>query len=85
MIGGTPMDTLNPTALRDRFADLGLRREAALAVSAPLREKRDAISADAASRIADLDDQIREAEAGLFELDQERALIARALGGRTGE
>jgi hypothetical protein len=79
------IDITNPAALRARFAELGETRTAALAVSTPLREERDGIAVDSAKKIADLDVQICEAELGLFELDQERALIARALGGRTGE
>ncbi len=78
-------DNLTPAGLRARFAALGATREAALAISEPLRAQRDAISAEAAARIAALDAQISGAEAGLFEIDQERALIARALAGRTSE
>lgn len=76
---------LNPAVLRARFADRGTDRDAALAVSAPLRAERDALVASTADRVAALDVRIAEAEAGLFDIDQERALIARALGGRTGE
>lgn len=75
---------LNPSALRARFAILAADRAAIIAASTPLREERDEIARDAAERIAPLDDQIRDVEAGLFELDQEAALISRALGGRTG-
>lgn len=78
------MSDFTPEALRSRFATLTERRNAMAAVSAPLRTRRDAIAAQATTDLAALDVQIRAAEAGLFELDQERAMIARALGGRTG-
>ena len=79
------LDIMNPSALRARFAELGEQREAVLAVSTPLREDRDAIAQTAAARIATLDEAIMSVESGLFDVDQERAMIARALGGRTGE
>jgi len=79
------LDMMNPSALRSRFAELGEQRDAVLAVSAPLREDRDAIAQTAAARMATLDETIMTAESGMFDIDQERAMIARALGGRTGE
>ena len=79
------LDMMNPSALRARFAELGELREAALTVSTPLREDRDAIAQTAAARMATLDEAIMTAESGMFDIDQERAMIARALGGRTGE
>lgn len=76
---------LKPENLRARFAELGEQREGMLATSAPLREQRDTIARAAQEQIAALDVQIRDAEDGLFDIDQERGLIARALGGKTGE
>ncbi len=76
---------LNRTAFRARFAELGEQREATLFLSAPLRARRDAIVAEAQSQVDALDRQIADAEIGLSDIDQERALIARALGGRIGE
>lgn len=78
------IDMMDNGAMRARFAALGEAREAALVVSTPLREERDVITQECQQRIAVLDGGIAEAEADLFDLDQERALIARALGGRTG-
>ncbi|WP_267396194.1 MULTISPECIES: hypothetical protein [unclassified Sphingomonas] len=75
---------LTPENLRARFAELGEQRDAMLVASGPLREQRDEIARDSQTRIAELDTQIRAAELGMFDLDQERALIARALGGKTG-
>lgn len=76
---------LNPENLRARFAELGDQREAMLAASSPLRDRRDTVAREAQEQIAVLDSRIRAAEEGLFQIDQERGLIARALGGKTGE
>jgi uncharacterized coiled-coil DUF342 family protein len=73
-----------PDKMRERFHELRRHREAILAKSAPLREKRDAIVNEARERETKLNDQIVKAEATLFEIDQEAAMIARALGGQTG-
>ncbi len=67
-----------------RFHELGAKREAIKAASNPLRAKRDAYAAESDATLRAMDDQIREAERGLFEIEQERAIIARALGGKTG-
>lgn len=75
---------MTPATLRARFAELSDARSAILDVSTPLRDERDAVSAAAQATIAAIDIQIAAEEAGLFEIDQERAMIARALGGRTG-
>lgn len=75
---------LTPENLRARFAELGEQRAAMLTASGPLREQRDEIARALQAQIADIDTQIRAAELGMFDLDQERALIARALGGKTG-
>lgn len=75
---------LNPDNLRTRFAELGEQREDILAISGPLREQRDVIAGKAQVSMAALDERIRAAEDGLFDIDQERALISRALGGKTG-
>ena len=75
---------LNPDNLRTRFAELGEQRDDILAASGPLRDQRDAVARDAQEKMAALDGRIRAAEDGLFDIDQERALISRALGGKTG-
>ena len=75
---------LNPDNLRTRFAELGEQRSEILAASGPLRDQRDAIAREAQASMAALDAKIRAAEDGLFDIDQQRALISRALGGKTG-
>jgi uncharacterized coiled-coil DUF342 family protein len=72
--------------MRARFQELRDQIAAIEAASGPLRAKRDAIHAEA-QKIADkakpLDRQILSAEAGLYELKNELAMLARALGGQT--
>ena len=74
--------------MRARFAELREQIAAVETVSAPLRQKRDAIHADAQA-IADtarpLDLQILNAEAGLYDAKNELALLSRALGGNTAK
>lgn len=74
----------DPDTLRKRFHELNARRDAILAVAMPLRAARDAFSAEADAKLAAMKADILKAEAGLFEIDQERAVISRALGGKTG-
>ena len=73
-----------PDKMRERFQDLRERRDAILKRSGPLREKRDALVNEAREKEQALNERIRKAEEGLFEIDQEAAMIARALGGQTG-
>lgn len=75
---------LNPDNLRARFTELGEQRADILAASGPLRDQRDDIARNAQASMAALDARIHAAEDGLFDIDQERALISRALGGKTG-
>ena len=72
--------------MRLRFAELRDQIAAIEAVSTPLRQKRDAIHANAqaiADTVAPLDAQILTAEAGLYEAKNEMAMLSRALGGNT--
>jgi uncharacterized coiled-coil DUF342 family protein len=78
------IDIMNPKALRDRFAELGTERVAIVAESGPLRDERDELIKSCDEKTKVLSTQIANIEAGLFDIDQERALIARALGGQTG-
>lgn len=77
----------SPENMRKRFHELGKKRAAILAKTMPLREKRDKIVQKAEAEAKALADQFKkiEADEGLFDLDQERAVIARALGGKTGK
>ena len=59
----------------------GLRAKI-LACSAPLRAERDRIVNEARAKENELNARIKEIEADLFQIDTDRALLARALGGR---
>ena len=69
---------------RALFHKLGAERDAILAVSTPLRDKRDKAVQDFDAKRAAMDAAIAEAESGLFEIDVRRGRIARMLGGKTG-
>ena len=73
----------SPDNMRARFATLGKQRDAILAQTQGLRAERDALVNLNAARIRDLEKQVAEIEAPLFDLDNERGLLARALGGKT--
>ena len=74
----------DPDNMRRRFHELGAKRDEILAKSTPLREKRDAVLAEMEASVKALSAEIKAAEAGLFEIDQERGAITRALKGKTG-
>lgn len=73
----------SPETLRARFHELTAQHDEIRAKSDPLRAKRDALSQKHALEEKALNDRIKEVEAGLFEIEQERAALARALGGKT--
>ena len=74
-----------PDNMRARFHELGRQRDAILAKSAPLRQRRDRLVAEMESAVSALNVEVKEAETGLFDIDSERGALARALGGKTGE
>ncbi len=76
---------LTPEALRTAFHDLCDQRDAIRAVSTPMREARDAFVQDARAQEDAMNAAIREAEAGLFDIEMQIGAAARALGGKTGE
>lgn len=81
------MAIFDQATMQARFHELGRQREAILAQSAPQRAALDATRAQIAAlelQAAPLLAAISQVEAPLFDLDQERAIIARALGGKTG-
>ena len=75
---------LSPETLRKRFHELTARAEKIRAKADPLRGKRDALLGKHGAEIDPLNAKIRKAEDGLFEIEQERAMIARALAGKVG-
>lgn len=75
----------NPDVMRERFHELGRLREDILAQTKPMREARDAAFAVAEAEWTTKSAEIRALEATLFDMDNERAVISRALAGATGE
>lgn len=71
--------------MRARFHALTAEREKILAKSGPLRAERDAFVQETRPKEQAMNAAIKKAEAGLFDIDQERAALARALKGKTGE
>ena len=76
-----------PENMRKRFHELGRMRQAILAKTMPLRAQHDKIVQEAEAKSKALSKQFRsiEAEGKLFDIDMERATLARALGGKTGK
>jgi predicted nucleic acid-binding Zn-ribbon protein len=71
--------------LRARFAELTKKHDAIRAKSTPLRDSYDKTVQANRAREDDLAAKVKAAEKGLYEIEMERAMIARALGGRTAE
>lgn len=73
----------SPEKLRARFAELTKQYDASPIHK--LKAERDA-KADKLTRaqLVKYDEKIRAANKGLYEIEMERAAIARALGGKTG-
>lgn len=74
----------NVQSMQDRFHALTDKRNDIAMRSAPLRARRDAAVAEHDAIVRPLENEIKAIEADLFEIDRERGLIARALGGKTG-
>jgi len=68
--------------LRKRWDELHERREAILARATPLREERDAAVQAHDFFLRKMDAAIKQAEQGLFEIENERAHVARQLGAK---
>lgn len=69
--------------LKARYLELNKLRTKIKAKSDPLRAERDALVADYQPRERKLHGAIKAAEQGLYDIDQEAALIAKALGNET--
>ena len=76
------MTTKLTELLRVQLAELNHKRDSILAKSGPLREARDKFANEAREKEMAMNAQIKEAETGLADLDRDRAMLARALGGR---
>lgn len=70
---------------RAEFHDLTDKVNAIRAKSAPLRAERDAKIDDLSpNQVKVYNDKIKEIEVDLFDLENERAMLVRALSGKTG-
>lgn len=79
---------LDPNKMRERFRELGLLRHDVETRAKPARDRYAALLAQRASideQIRPVLDEIKGIERPLFDIDKERAMITRALSGRTGE
>jgi uncharacterized coiled-coil DUF342 family protein len=65
-----------------RRDEVEARVAAIRAKSDPLREKRDAFVQKARAREDEMNAEIKKVEKNLFELEQERAFLSRALGAK---
>ena len=68
--------------LRAQLKELDAKHDAIVARAAPLRAGADKMSNEYRAKRDAVVAQIREAEIGLAEVDRDRALLARALGGK---
>lgn len=75
----------DPDKMRKRFHELKAKREAQRAKADPIRAARDKVAARQATEIAKHNKRVRAAEDGLVEIEQEMAMLVRAVGGRMGE
>ena len=80
---------MKPEEMRKRFHENRAERERILAKSEPMRKERDDLLQAYEPRVRELERQIKEVEQqgnpSLYDLDQEAAMISRALGGKTGK
>lgn len=74
----------DPNTMRDRFRVLAEQKASIEQTLAPLQAKRDELRQAYDAQVRPLEEQIKAASAPLFNIDQERAVIARALAGKTG-
>jgi len=75
---------MDSATLRKRFLELTAEAASIRAQSAPFRDAYNAEVARHTQTAGPLEQAIRRVEAGLYEIEQERAMISRALNGKTG-
>ena len=73
----------DPEVMRARFHELGAQREQILSTS-PRNERDARVDELTEAQQRDFAARIKEHEAELYDIDVERAFIARGLGGKTG-
>ncbi len=73
----------HPDSMRARFHELTARREQIIATS-PRADRDRLIDTLTTAQQRDFAERIKAHEAELYDIDVERAALARALGGKTG-
>lgn len=76
---------MKPEEMRARFHELTRAKEAIEAKARPLRAERERLMREHEAKVKALEAQYKTIEATLPEIDTERAALARALKGKTGE
>lgn len=79
------MESLSQDAKQKMFWELTAEAAKIRERSTPLREKRDKLLASIALEVQQLEKEIREIEAPLYDIENRRGELARALRGKTGE
>lgn len=80
--------SFDPATMRARFHELGKQRDDIATRAKPIRDRYDVLVQQQEAlrlQIRPLLDQIKAIEKPLFDIEQERAALTRALAGRTGE
>ena len=70
-------------AMRVRLDEVVAEIATIKSVTDPMRKQRDLLVQQTSAQIAVLDAELQAAEAPLFDLQNERSMIAKALGGRS--
>lgn len=74
--------------MQQRFHELARERDKLLEAIKPLQDKYDALRAEEnaiSARIKPIAAELRAAKAPLYDIDNERAALSRALNGQTGK
>jgi hypothetical protein len=74
-----------PETMKKRFWELKDQRDKLRAKADPIRAERDELSVKHAKEIAKANAKVAVAEKGLYDIEQEMAMLVRAIGGRMGE
>lgn len=75
----------DPDKMKKRFWTLKAKRDAHRAKADPIRAARDKLVGKQAKELSAEDAKVKAAEKGLAEIEQEMAVLVRAVGGRMGE
>lgn len=71
--------------MRKRFWELKALQEKQRAKADPVRAERDALAAKHRKEMEAANKKVAAAEDGLFDIEQEMAMLVRAVGGKMGE